>query len=803
MNVRKIAAMIITASLLVTSAAAYPMVSYAEDNPNAETVQTADDGQSTELPEVQGTDTDVLNTEAVEAEADFAEDDTVAAEPEEEYVSEAAMQGELKENSWRYADGEPLVDQMRRSVVSPNAWKKVNGRYVNSRGEVIPGAVKKGIDVSQWQGKIDWEKVKADGIEFAIIKCGYGDDYADQDDPYWSYNVSECERLGIPYGVYIYSYALNTAQAVSEANHVLRLLQGHTPSYPVYFDMEDKTTLVVGNEMLGNIAKTFCDRISSAGYKVGIYSSLDWLNNYLTSSVFQNIKNGTWSLWVAQWNATCDYTGTYDMWQCANTGTVDGINGDVDLDFWMTETSDVAPIEVEDPNIISYSSHMQTYGWMAEVANGYQSGVTGYSKRMEAIKISVGEGYGDLGVKYSALVQDQGWQDYVADGAVAGTEGQSKAIQAVKIELTGLEAEKYDIYYRVHSQSYGWLGWAKNGEAAGTQGYDKRIEAIQIAVVSKGSEVPGSTENAFQEKPTTVSYRTYVSGLGWTGVSDNGNASGTTGQARSLEAIQVSVSSGTYTGSVKYDTYMQSYRWVGEVQDYEEGGLPGSGKRMEAIRISLTGELAEHFDIYYRVHAQTFGWLGWAKNGQPAGTADYSKRIESLEIKLVEKGGAAPGSTENAFKQALISYSTHVQTYGWGAAVLDGQSSGTTGQAKRLEAIKISLMDSNYRDQIRYKVHVQTYGWEKDWTTGGNIAGTTGEAKRLEAIQIELTGTMAAKYDVYYRVHSQTYGWLGWAKNGESAGTEGLAKRLEAIQIVLVEKGGSAPGDTSNAFIAK
>lgn len=83
------------------------------------------------------------------------------------------------------------------------------------------------------------------------------------------------------------------------------------------------------------------------------------------------------------------------------------------------------------------------------------------------------------------------------------------------------------------------------------------------------------------------------------------------------------------------------------------------------------------------------------------------------------------------------------------------------------------------------------------------MSGTSGQAKRLEAIQIRLTGEMKEKYDIYYRVHAQTYGWLDWAKNGESAGTEGLAKRLEGIEIVLVEKGGEAPGSTEKAFVHK
>ena len=101
---------------------------------------------------------------------------------------------------------------------------------------------------------------------------------------------------------------------------------------------------------------------------------------------------------------------------------------------------------------------------------------------------------------------------------------------------------------------------------------------------------------------------------------------------------------------------------------------------------------------------------------------------------------------------------------------------------------------------MEYKVHVQTYGW-LDTVRNGALAGTTGEAKRMEAVQIQLTGEIAKQYDIYYRVHSQTYGWLDWAKNGQSAGTEGLAKRMEAIQIVLVAKGGEAPGNTERACV--
>ena len=128
--------------------------------------------------------------------------------------------------------------------------------------------------------------------------------------------------------------------------------------------------------------------------------------------------------------------------------------------------------------------------------------------------------------------------------------------------------------------------------------------------------------------------------------------------------------------------------------------------------------------------------------------------------------------------------------------------SGTEGKSKRLEAIQIELLNPEYTGGIKYKTHVQTIGWQ-EWVENGALSGTEGKSKRLEAIQIELTGDMAEKYDIYYQVHAQTYGWMGWAKNGEKAGTAGYAKRLEGIKIQLVEKGGSAPGKTDNAFIEK
>ncbi len=333
------------------------------------------------------------------------------------------------------------------------------------------------------------------------------------------------------------------------------------------------------------------------------------------------------------------------------------------------------------------------------------------------------------------------------------------------------------------------------------------VDAAAAVKVALGKEAAkkSSSESASSESSTTpakknsVSYRSHVQRIGWQAWKSNGLSSGTTGQSLRLEGVQIKLASAAYSGAIQYRTHVQSYGWESSWRSNgATSGTVGQAKRLEAIQIRLTGQMAQHYDVWYRVHAQRFGWLGWAKNGASSGTAGYSYRLESLQIKLLPKGSSAPGSTSAPFRFG-VHYSTHVQRYGWQDAVHDGTSSGTTGQSLRLEAIKINVGGVPYSGAIQYRTHVQTYGWQ-GWVSNNQMSGTSGQSKRLEAICIRLTGDLATRYDVYYRVHAQRFGWMGWAKNGASAGTAGYSYRLEAIQIRLVAKGSSAPGSTANAF---
>jgi len=176
-------------------------------------------------------------------------------------------------------------------------------------------------------------------------------------------------------------------------------------------------------------------------------------------------------------------------------------------------------------------------------------------------------------------------------------------------------------------------------------------------------------------------------------------------------------------------------------------------------------------------------------------TAQDTTVQKTYNVTVVE--GAKPTDVLGDYRTNTLSYMSHVQDIGWQDAVSNGYFSGTTGQSKRLEAVKINLL--GIAGGIEYCTHVQDIGW-MDWSADGSMSGTTAQSKRLEAIKIRLTGEAANMYDIYYRVHVQDTGWMDWAKNGESAGTAACSYRMESIQIVMVLKGDPAPGPTEKAF---
>lgn len=180
--------------------------------------------------------------------------------------------------------------------------------------------VKKAVDISYHNGVVDFEKLK-NAVDYVIIRCGYGQDDVSQDDKQWERNVSECERLSIPYGVYFYSYAKNKVKIEGEIDHCLRLLKGHKPTLPVFFDSEENGTQYVAKYN----AKRFCDAMLTNGYKAGIYASKSWYEKHIGES-------WGYDLWIARYANALDMNGV-DIWQYSSNGRVDGINGRCDINY--------------------------------------------------------------------------------------------------------------------------------------------------------------------------------------------------------------------------------------------------------------------------------------------------------------------------------------------------------------------------------------------------------------------------------------------------------------------------------------
>ena len=184
-----------------------------------------------------------------------------------------------------------------------------------------------GIDCSKWQGTIDWQKAKNDGVEFAIARSGWGKESLSQVDKTFEQNYARCKANGIPIGTYHYSYADCVNDAILEAQFCLKNIAGKQLEYPVCFDVEDAEMLALSTQQRTDICKAFCETIEAAGYYVMIYCNLDWYRNKLLGDELSK----KYDMWIAQWGVAKSAVDC-GIWQKSDSGRIDGISGNVDLD---------------------------------------------------------------------------------------------------------------------------------------------------------------------------------------------------------------------------------------------------------------------------------------------------------------------------------------------------------------------------------------------------------------------------------------------------------------------------------------
>lgn len=189
-----------------------------------------------------------------------------------------------------------------------------------------------GIDVSKWQKEIDWDKVKNEGVDFAIIRCGYRGSVTGSlvEDPYFEQNIKGARAAGIKVGVYFFTQAVNEVEAVEEASMVISLVRDYELQYPVFIDTEgaggNGRADSLNVEERTAVCEAFCTTVKNAGLEAGVYASRNWYNNKLTAGTLES-----YAIWLAEYRSVPLYQGYYQMWQYTSKGKINGINGNVDL----------------------------------------------------------------------------------------------------------------------------------------------------------------------------------------------------------------------------------------------------------------------------------------------------------------------------------------------------------------------------------------------------------------------------------------------------------------------------------------
>ena len=371
-------------------------------------------------------------------------------------------------------------------------------------------------------------------------------------------------------------------------------------------------------------------------------------------------------------------------------------------------------------------------------------------------------------ILYKSHVQDIGWESWKSNGVQSGTTGQNKKVEAIRIKLENMPG--YSVMYRAYVEGKGWQGWVCDGIEAGTTGKNLKLEAIQIKIV-KTSEAPTITPG--------VQYYSHIQDRGWEDryCKVNGDTSGLEGVGLKVEAIMLQLTGVQEGASIEYKSHVQDLGWEAWKKDGETSGTTGQNKKIEAIRIRIKN--MPGYSVMYRAYVEGQGWQDWVSDGVQAGTTGKNLKLEAIQVKIV-KSSEAPEMNPG------VQYYSHIQDRGWEGrySKSNGATSGLINQGLKVEAIMLQLTGAPEGASIEYQAHVQDIGWEK-WVKDGEQAGTTGQNKKVEALKIKLTNMTG--YSVMYRAYVEGEGWQDWVKNGETAGTTGKNLRLEAIQIKIVK----------------
>jgi len=246
------------------------------------------------------------------------------------YIKSAAY----KYTGWQTIDGSVYYYDVNGNVVTgTQVIQGATYQFDPVTGALVTNSGILGIDVSKWNGNIDWNAVKNSGIHYVIIRCGYRGSSTGAliEDPKFRANIKGATSAGLKVGVYFFTQAVNEVEAVEEASMVLSLISGYTISYPVFLDVEPSGGRAdgIGTDVRTAVCNAFCQTISNSGYAAGIYANKNWLNEKINAGGI----GSSYKVWLAQYVAAPSYGGKYQMWQYTSKGKVAGIQGDVDMNL--------------------------------------------------------------------------------------------------------------------------------------------------------------------------------------------------------------------------------------------------------------------------------------------------------------------------------------------------------------------------------------------------------------------------------------------------------------------------------------
>ena len=516
-------------------------------------------------------------------------------------------------------------------------WGYENGKKAMYDGDGVRfgyGECKKVIDVSSYNGGINWSAVRSGGVDGAILRITSFAGGNMHEDAQFANNLQGCRNVGMPLGIYMYSYATDTSKAVNEANYVVGLLRkyGVRPSelqYPVYYDMESNNS-VSGLSVDQNAAnaETFISILNANGYSANVYSYTSYLNSNLNSPRIHKYVS-----WVAQYGKKLRFVNNYYKgnygWQYQSNGYVSGVNGEVDVscfsNFYGYDTENHINQSLgrdSSTPYLEYRANNAGVEWLPYFVEPNTAGTTGRSLPLYQLKFKLNNMPNSSHL--SGVIKNSSQTltyDNIENDDTIGTNG--SAMRQVMFNLENVPG--YHLEYRVHSSDIGWQDWVKQGNYAGNSSKD--IQAIDFRLVAD--------DTAKVEYPQ-IYYRGHIAKTGWLSYVPDSQIAGTVGQSIFLQALQFGMD-GEDNYNLSGKVYVDGIGWkeYTNIKSDTVLGTTGQEKAIKAVNFKFNDFLG--YKLQYCVHLSNKGWQNWVDEGIDAG--DKTNNIEAIKFRLVTDNG--------------------------------------------------------------------------------------------------------------------------------------------------------------------